>query len=171
MKSVATLTQGAALFAAACLINASPTQAATYGAWTVEVQKDPITDTVKAIASLPGEAGSLIIKCDAPGPGSLYVRFVSNGYLGGYAGGQRFDALTYRVDEDVPVTSEWVYYKSIVTAVHEERRAALIQRLKTAKRFSLRATTFENEVVNASFELSSVAQAISATDEVCKSGA
>ncbi len=170
MKSVATLTRHAALMAAASLLAAAPARAAAYGAWTVDVQKDPITDTVKAIASLPGEAGSLIIKCDAPGPGSLYVRFVSNDYLGGYAGGQRSDALTYRVDDDAPVTSEWVYYKSIVPAVHEERRAALIQRLKTAKRFSLRAITFENEVVNATFELSSIAQAISAADEVCKSG-
>jgi len=86
--------------------------AGAWAAWEVKSVTDPMTDRSRGIASVRGDAGILIVKCDGD-DGRLYVEVRSDGYLGA----KQIDNLSFRVDGGEIISTKAVYFgrSAIVT--------------------------------------------------------
>lgn len=139
------------------------------GNWEVITIQDPIDDSTRAVAILSGEGGSLAIKCDKPGQDSLYVQFISKRYLGNLRSSYSSRDFTYRIDTDAPVTEGWAYEKSSALQFNRKIAYPLLDRLATANKIAIRASTYDYSTVDASFDLDGVGEAISLTRSTCQS--
>lgn len=139
------------------------------GNWDVITIQDPIDDSTRAVAILSGEGGSLAIKCDKPGQDSLYVQFVSKRYLGNLRSSYSSRDFTYRIDADAPVTEGWAYEKSSALQFNRKFVYPLLDRLASASKVAVRASTYDYSTVDASFDLDGVAEAIAQTRSTCQS--
>lgn len=131
----------AALFIAAASIGAN---------WEYSETVDAMSDKkyARAFAGTPAEEGRFGLKCDAPGPSSLYLHFISKEYLGGGGGRGAFRRLMVRIDKDDPVETEWFYdgRSAILSSANpaKERMVwAIVDRLRTGSSISIRAWDYE----------------------------
>jgi hypothetical protein len=131
-----------------------------------------MTDKVRARAFVRGTDGSLLgVKCDEPGPDSLYVQFISPKYLGGGGGSGAFRGFMYRVDGGEPVQQEWFYdgNNAILSQSGGTKQKTLdmIHALASAHKIVVRAITFELENVDAAFDVPGAAAAIAHVAATC----
>lgn len=130
---------------------------------------DPMTD--KGVSSIVVRSGKneFAFQCDAPGPGSIYPVFVSERYLGGYGGGYGRRKIMLRFDADAVIEATWVYKGTIAFIPHDPKQsAALMQRATTAKKFAVRAITYDSEFADAIFELNDTVAALDKLREACR---
>lgn len=141
----------------------------TSGAWLIRTVVDPITDARRGIATLEGEHGRLVVKCDAPGPGSVYIHFISNEYLGGDYDRRQ---MVVRFDQAPPATQTWHYNGSAALLTTEPLQMGFVRQLAAASRLVLRATTYRGASVTAVFEIDPVttAEAMRQVLSTCNSG-
>lgn len=151
---------------------AQDTQTRNVGAWEIVTIVDPITDQGRAIGVLHVGRAFLAVKCDAPGRNSVYVHFGSPQYLGGRGASSDSRDLTYRFDQDEPVTARWTYSDSSAGLFDDRRAASFVQRLATAERVAVRASTYRYETVTEVFEIvqSDVQEVIRAVYATCNAG-
>lgn len=136
------------------------------GNWSYIETVDPMSDTRRAVAGVITDGGSFSVKCDEPGPGSVYLSYRPNEYLGRSGRGD-FRAVTYRVDAYPPVTSgrTWTYTES--STLMTEDVGPLVAKLRTAERIALRAETYRGRQVDNVFELSGGDEAITRVYATC----
>ena len=155
-----------AAFVAGIIGFASPVAAlaqspALPGLWQDISMTDPITDARRGIAVVEGTGGSFVVKCDTPGAGSVYVSLVSDRYLGG---ADRSRDLTYRVDDNAPVTQSWRYSAQHVTNF---RPNALLAEMLGGERMIVRALKFDNSSTDFAFDITGSIEAIARVSAIC----
>lgn len=137
------------------------------GAWRFWTTTDPLTDVVRGIAVVEDAGKIFAVKCDRPGPGSLFVSFLPQRYLGGTADEPDLGKVVTRIDDDPAVLDDWAYiYRS--ANYMGDGRYTLIERLKQAKRLRVRLQVPDGEVVDAVFDVNGAADAIAAVENACK---
>jgi len=147
-------------------------QTRNVGAWEVMTIMDPITDQGRAIGVLHVGRAFLAVKCDEPGRNSVYVHFGSAQYLGGSGGRSDSRDLTYRFNQDEPVTARWTYSDSSAALFDDRRVVSFVQRLATAERVAVRASTYRYETVTEVFEIvqADAQEVIRAVYATCNAG-
>lgn len=155
------------------LLTASPAIAQTekVGDWEIKTTKDGFTDTARGIATSPiTEGGTMVIKCDKFGPGSLYTVFITRQYLGsGLAPGGGFYTAQYRLD-DAPVASMTrLIYNGKVAGLTSDQAGEFLKLLATQKpsRFRARFMSYSSQVVDFDTQVAGIADAIQKTAEIC----
>lgn len=120
------------------------------GSWELISITDPITDEGRMIAGIQSDDGMLALKCDEPGPESVYVHWISSDYLGGDYDRRR---TTIRFDQDQPTTETWSYEGRNAIQTSDRAAIAFARRLRSASRVVLRGTDFRGGEHTAIFEL------------------
>lgn len=135
------------------------------GEWTYMERVDPITDQRRAIAGVVTTTGTLGVKCDSPGEGSVYVSYNPGTFLG--QSSRRFDgrAVLYRFDDSPPVTGPWRYTDS--SALLTDNVGAFTGPLSTSERVVLRATTYRFVEETRTFQTAGAREAVSRVYAVC----
>lgn len=122
----------------------------TVGNWSFWERRDPITDKVRAGAGIVTEDGTLSIKCDEAGAGSVYVSFSGGEYFG--SGRSTIDRrpVLFRLDDKPPVQVLWRYGDS--SALLIDNPGVLTGPLMTASRITIRAMTYRYVDVTRTFD-------------------
>jgi len=136
-----------------------------FGDWTYYRSKDKITDKYTYAIYVASGEKFLAMKCDEPGPESVYVGFLSNETLGG---GREQRQLIFRIDQDQPIERQWVYDANIAEEFDHSSVLVMEDRLKSAHRIIIRAYTSTGDQVDAEFKVSGASEAIAKITEVCE---
>lgn len=142
------------------------TDAAAGDAWQFEVVVDPITDAKRGMASVQGDGGLLVVKCDS-GRRDMYVHLISKTYLGGRGGSWDSRNLTYRIDSEAPVTRRWMHNGSEAALFRADAQPLIAELSRGSSRVVIRATTFEYQSVDMIFPLEGVMAAIGQAGDAC----
>lgn len=139
------------------------------GAWYYKEAKDPITDKRRALSATVGEGGAmLLVKCDEAAPGSVYVSFMPDGYLGsGRSTGDR-RPVVFRFDQDPPVEVLWRYGDT--SALLIDRPAAFTRELLGGTKSSVvvRATSYRYATFTDKFSLEGASKVVLRVYNVCE---
>lgn len=134
------------------------------GAWSVTVDRDPITDRAQAVAAAVGEDGALKVQCEGNDPTSPMIAWATVGFFGdGSSGADR--PLIYRIDEAPPVTREWTYLDDV--AVLREDNDSLLRAIRSAKRITLRGTTYRGGTITSVLNVEGAGEAIDRAYAAC----
>lgn len=127
-----------------------------------------MTDLKRGIASVMGDNGMLVLKCDKNGPGSLYIDVVSKEYLGGVS--SRMRDMKYRFDGGQPGT---------ILATYDERSALLfnlkpgskggdfISSLRSSSKLVVEVTDFRYSGNYITFDTTGAAATIAKAAQTC----
>lgn len=148
-----TIIIASAIIAMAGSASAQDAKETKVGAWTVRTISDPITDQSRVIAALDGSGGSLVVKCDSPGPNSVYIHFIAGEYLGEGRSGRR--EVIQRFDDAAPVTNQWTHDGRAAILTNNREVASFVRSLIGATRVAIRARTFQFQEVTALFDVNS----------------
>ena len=131
------------------------------GNWTESVLTDPITDEQRGILRAESGDGTLVLKCDRQGSGSVYVHLLAKSYLGG-----DFDEreMTYRFDTRPPVTNGWRYKDHGAIRM---KPMQFILSLRTASKVTFRAERYDHLPVDIIIPVNGAAQAVQRVYELC----
>ncbi len=102
MRSVVTALR---ILAASVVLSISSASSAE---WANKTLENPMDGDKRGIASVMGDNGLLIVKCDSGPDKRLYANFIGKGYLG-YSSRSAFRPFKYRFD-DGQVTTMTAYY-------------------------------------------------------------
>lgn len=140
------------------------------GAWKLISVTDPITDEGRMIAALQADGGMLAVKCDEPGPNSIYIHWISSDYFGGNYDRRR---MTIRFDQDAPATENWAYDGRSAIQTSDREAMAFARRLRSAGRVVLRGSDFRGADHTAVFDLvpADTEQALTRVFATCGAGA
>lgn len=120
------------------------------GAWKLISITDPISDEGRMVAALQADGGMLAVKCDEPGPNSVYIHWISKDYFGGDYDRRR---MTIRFDQDAPTTEQWAYDGRSAIQTADREAMAFARRLRSASRVVLRGSDYRGSEHTAVFEL------------------
>jgi hypothetical protein len=134
------------LCGAAVALLAGAASAAPDGAWSYQEAKDPITDAKRGIAVLVGDGGSLVVKCDAIGPTSIYLQITSEKYLGELRNAIRPVAM--RVDDGQVVNTDWYHDGRLALITENERATPFAYAFAKARKIVFRLTSDDGEPVD-----------------------
>lgn len=123
------------------------------GAWKLTSVIDPITDQGRMIASIEADGGMLAVKCDAPGSDSVYIHWVASDYLGGRGGRFASRQLTYRFDQNAPVTEVWSYDGRSAIQTNGRAARAFSRSLVAAQRVVVRGSDYRGSEKTSVFTL------------------
>ena len=138
----------------------------TFGAWKLRVITDAMTDQARGIATIDGEGGTLVVKCDTGRSREMYVSFVSDSYLGALRNSGR-DVMV-RFGSAGPVNQSWYHDGSTASLLDKARAQSFIGSLLGSDRLAMRLTTYDYDSVNVSFaDLSGGREAISGAYVAC----
>lgn len=155
---------------AAQSIGKSPGQ--KIGNWEIETIKDNFTDNTRGIAHTPiGKDDTIVIKCDAPGPGSLYISFFTSAFLGDDSIGSSYEYhnAKYRLDDQGVSDMPNPFYDSKTATIVGKPVQKFLSLLSTSdpKRFRAQFTTFDSDLVTMDVDTTGIASAIKATAQIC----
>jgi hypothetical protein len=136
------------------------------GGWRLVLRTDPITDRKAAYGMMLGEGGALAVKCDKPGPNSVYVMVISDVYLGASARGEGRSVIT-RADQNPPSETVWQYEKVSASLLRSDAIGRLLREIQAAERLQVRAETYEGRTVDLSFRVRGADQLIGRVVEAC----
>lgn len=136
--------------------------------WKYGETADAITDKKYARTVAEGDTGTIIVKCDAPGPDSIYLHYVSKEYLGGRGGRPAGRDLTVRFDADEPITKNWIYDGRSAILTEDAQVWPLIHRLETAKKMAVRAQTYEYAPVTSVIDVENATASIAQVVKACE---
>jgi hypothetical protein len=141
------------------------------GNWKFDRIQDPITDQFSAFAYNKGQGGTVIIRCDNPGAGSLYMSFVSDKFLGGVGTDYDRRSLTYRFDGNQPRESMWIYKDNTAfyhKGIDNEEISDFYNGVSTKSKLAIRAIAYDSSYIDASFDLTGGDKAVQAVVTACK---
>lgn len=127
--------------------------AASAGGFHFEQSQDPVTDAVSARAYVAGDHGLLTLKCDQPGPESVYVALVSDEFLGGR--GIRFEAraVTVRADSAPAQETTGAYRdKWVILRDQNDHVRPIVTMLTTSRRIIFRLVRYDDRTVDLTFD-------------------
>jgi len=134
---------------------------------TVEVVRDPITDAVRADATLRDDGNRLVVSCDPAEYDGPRIRVHSRRWLGR---GHLFSGhrpVIYRFDNQRPRRMLWDIEDRRATLSRGRRVAAFLNELQTAQRLVIRARDVENRRFDMIFRLKDVAPALGQALAAC----
>lgn len=147
-------------------------QAETIGEWTLRTIVDPITDEGRMVATLKTGEDTLAVKCDTPGPRSVYIHWIASEYLGGRGGRFGSRPMTYRFDQSSPVTESWAYDGRSAIQTDSRRALAFVQALSASERVVLRGSDYRGSEKTAIFTAvpADTARVVARVYETCRDG-
>lgn len=156
--------------AAVAVALAVPSQDAapeTIGSWLYSETIDAITDEGRAGAGVFNDDGAFMIKCDAPGPGSVYISFRPTQFLGRSIERRDLRAVTYRFDSNEPVTSGRAWSYTDTSTLLTENVTDFAKRMQSAGRIVMRAETYRFAQVTAVFDLTGADEVVRRVYAAC----
>lgn len=134
-----------------------------------EQSKDPITDAVSARAFVTNDVGGFAIKCDKPGPKSVYIQISTREYLGGRGAGPGFRDVILRTDERPAGTATGLYYgHSVILNNFENEVRPISLGVTNATRLTARVTTYDFRQIDLIFpNLTGAAEAVVRVYKAC----
>lgn len=141
---------------------------AAHAAWDFKEIVDPMSDAKRGITSVDGEGGSIVIKCDTNGAGTLYVQFMSKDYIGEGRNGQR--QMKYRVDGG-EVVSVPAYHNAKSALLFDTKPgsvgAAFLSKLVVAKKVVTDTTDYQYGSHVAIYDVAGAAEAVKKAAITC----
>lgn len=136
--------------------------------WKYSETKDAMSDSKYARTFADGDTGALGVKCDAPGPNSLYIHYVSKEYLGGRGGNAARREMMVRFDEDAPTSGMWTYDGRAAILTDDKAVWAFVARLERSKQVALRGTTYDYKQVTTVIDTTGAQADVAKVIEACK---
>jgi hypothetical protein len=135
----------------------------------IVIERDPITDRLRAIATLRGAGERIEIRCRAPDWGDVHVEYHSRRWLarGNILTGQ--NPVTYRFDEQRPVRKLWHVRQRTASFDDRGRTIAFLRGLIGARRLVLRTRDIENHRFDTIFSIGESSGAITQLLQTCGS--
>jgi hypothetical protein len=137
-----------------------------FGSWAYLTIENKMDDTERYVAYVEDAQGLLALKCDAKGPGSVYVGFYANKYLG--SGRYPNRAFKYRIDDRSPVEQDWNYDRSTAHLFDKAKARAFAGQLIRGTRVIGHAYTYEYHLVEAELDLTGAATAVNRVFRDCE---
>lgn len=135
----------------------------------IVIERDPISDRLRATATLRSQGERIEIRCRAPDWGDVHVEYHSRRWLarGNFLTGQQ--PVTYRFDEQRPVRKLW--HVNDRTASFDDRSRAIpfLRALMGSRRLVLRARDIENHRFDTVFTIGESGDAVARLLETCGS--
>jgi hypothetical protein len=134
---------------------------------TLEVRRDPITDHLRATATLRADGERLELGCRTERPGRVEIAYRSRRWIarGNFLTGM--EPITYRFDEQRPVRRLWRVRDRSASFDEPDRVVAFLRDLVRARRLALRASDIEGHRFDALFALGETAPAIAGLLATC----
>jgi hypothetical protein len=136
------------------------------GAWTLLVHHDRMNDHTMHIAMVQDRFNSLVVKCDNPGRNSVYVGFYTNRFLGD--GDEPVRLFRWRVDQEKPVSGQWVYDHTYAHLVDPAQVAAFLKRIEAGHTLLVHAFSVVGDLVEGDFQLNGAEEAVSRLEAACR---
>ncbi len=136
----------------------------------VEVTRDPITDRIRASATLRQAGERLVVSCAPHDDDGPRVSFHSRRWLarGHFISGDR--KITYRFDNHQPRRMLWDIEDRRAALTHDQRVAHFLGYLRGSRRLVIRARDVEKRRFHATFDLTGAATAVDQVLRVCAAG-
>ena len=137
---------------------------------TVEVVRDPITDEIRAYATVRDDGNRLVVSCAPADYQGARITFHSRRWLarGHFLSGDR--PLIYRFDQQPPRRMLWDIDDRHGTLTRPVRVAAFLAGLQSARRLVIRTRDLENRRLDLVFRLNDVAPAVERAMAACIGG-
>jgi hypothetical protein len=135
----------------------------------IEIGRDPITDQLRATATLRGADGRMEIWCESPNWGDVRVELHSRRWL---ARGQIFTGqqpVTFRFDEGRPHRRLWHVRDRTASFDDKGRVASFLVSLMRSRRLVLRTRDIENHTFDTTFDYGDTSNAITQLLQTCGS--
>lgn len=142
------------------------------GNWEVQTTSDSFTDSVRGVAHTPlGQTGTIVVKCDKPGPGSMYVEFLTPSFLGSDSIARgRYHEAQYRLDDGPPGDLPGLYYdgKSAIL-LQGKKRANFITEITVnePKRLRVQFVSYDGSYANVDLDVEGAGTAMKKTAAIC----
>lgn len=165
------LTLGVLLWLGGAAINqAAETKA---GQWVIKDTSDGFSDAKRGIAHTPIESdGVFVVKCDSPGPGKVYVQFLTPKYLGSDNVGRRqFHTGKYRLDDGPIADLPRPYYDGKSAALLDAGPTTVFLNTLTnlnPKRFRAQFLTYDGDMSNIDIDVTGISDTIKKTAALCQ---
>jgi hypothetical protein len=135
----------------------------------IAVVRDPITDHLRATATLHGDEGRIEIWCESPQWGDVRIEYHSRRWL---ARGQLFTGqqpITYRFDEGRPYRRLWHVRDRTASFDDKGRVVSFLIALMRSHRLVLRTRDVENHTFDSAFAIGETRGAITTLLNTCGS--
>jgi len=135
----------------------------------VVIERDPISDRLRATATLRSQGERIEIRCRAPDWGDVHVEYHSRRWLarGQFVTGQT--PLTYRFDGQRPVRKLWRVRDRTASFDDRSRAIAFLRALMGARRLVIRMRDIENHRFDTAFTIGESSAAITQLLQTCGS--
>ena len=135
----------------------------------VAIVRDPISDQLRATATLRGAGERIEIRCRAPDWGDVHVEYHSRRWLarGQFLSGQT--PVIYRFDAQRPVRKLWHVEARTASFDDRGRTIAFLRALMGARRLVLRMRDIENHRFDTVFAIGDSTTAITELLQTCGS--
>ena len=154
---------------ALAMLAAQPAPSPAPEPMAIEIVRDPITDQLRATATLRGDTGRIEIWCESPNWGDVRVELHSRRWL---ARGQLFTGqqpITFRFDEERPHRRLWHVRDRRASFDDKGRVSSFLVSLMRSRRLVLRARDVENHRFDTTFEYGDTRTAITQLLQTCGS--
>lgn len=144
--------------------------APAHAAWEFKILEDPMTDARRGIASVMGDEGLLVVKCDSNGPESLYISIISKHYLGGTSRSRSRD-VRFRIDRGTPQS---------ISASHDGSSASIfdlqpgkaggvfLSQILDARELVVQVTSFDYDSYTIVFDTTGARSAVEKAASACR---
>lgn len=145
------------------------TAAPAHAEWDFNEIVDPMSDARRGIANTPSGPIVLVVKCDRNGPGTIYLSFIADQYLGGTSRNSGRD-IQFRID-GAPAER--------ISARHDGRTASIfnlspdrsggqfLRRIVDASELTISLTNFRYESTVHVIDVSGARAAITQVAQTC----
>ncbi|WBO23971.1 hypothetical protein [Sphingomonas abietis] len=136
--------------------------------WEYSQTKDPISDEVRARAFAGGAGGRIGFKCDAPGPGSVYLEFISDNFLGPHSPDSEYRDFEFRFDSGEGQLDQWSYQDDHAIATESESVSAVLEQIVKARKMLVRTHDYRGTEQLTTIGVGSAANALRRVAATCK---
>lgn len=122
-------------------------------------RRDPITDHLSAFAAAQDGESAFLVGCEGRNR-SIGLAFIAGRHLRSTGWLNAAGEITYRFDQDEPVTSTWYYDGQKVVKYGGREARRFMRRLLTATRLVVRAENYAGENVDGEFDVTGAGAAL-----------
>lgn len=142
------------------------------GSWTVKKTVDSFSDAKRGISNtaMDPAKGIMLVKCDKPGAGSLYVSFLTPTYLGSDRIRAGINMAKFRLDEDAPEALPRPRYDGRAAHLFDANAEKLLTQIIARKptRIRVQFVTYDSNYANVDIDIAGAADAIRQTAVICE---
>ena len=135
----------------------------------IAIVRDPITDQLRATATLRGEGERIVIRCESPDWGDVSVEYHSRRWLarGNILTGQ--NPVIYRFDDQRRIRRMWHINDRTASFDDRGRLVAFLRGMMGARRLVIRTRDIENHRFDSIFTIGESTAAITQLLQTCGS--